>query len=48
MAPQWLTADKALVPDFDPDRIEEDEGKDRIERPVLPFANLFENRIGDR
>jgi hypothetical protein len=39
--------DQTLVADFDPPGIEEHHRIDRIERPVLPFPDLVEDRIGD-
>src|SRR6185295_15536414 len=43
-----LVADKAFVADFDPDRVEEDQRIADIERSVLPFRDLLQDRIGDR
>src|SRR5512134_1714474 len=42
-----FVANQAVVADFDPERVEEDHGINRIERPVLPLPNLLENGIGD-
>ena len=42
-----LVVDQTLVADLHPQRIEEDDGIDAIERPVLPVADLLEHRIGD-
>ena len=42
-----LVADQALVADFHPQRVEEDDRINRIERPVLPLPDLLENGIGD-
>jgi hypothetical protein len=42
-----LVADNALVPDFDPERVEEDQGIDRLQRPRLPGGDLLQDRIGD-
>src|SRR5262249_42966442 len=39
-----LVAHQPLVADLDPQRVEENH---RVERPVLPFANLLEDRVGD-
>jgi hypothetical protein len=35
-----LVADEALVPDLDPDGVEEDQRINGVERPVLPFATF--------
>ena len=43
-----LIADHALVADLDPDRVEENERVDRIERPLLPGGHFVEHRIGHR
>src|SRR5271166_7194777 len=42
-----LVLDDALVADFDPQSIEENDRIDRIERPVLPVPDFFEDGIGD-
>src|SRR3954463_7099035 len=41
-----LVLDQTLVADFDPQRVEEDHWIDRIERPVLPLADLIEHGVG--
>ena len=41
-----LVADQPLVPDLDPERIEEHHRIDRIQRTVLPLADLLEHRVG--
>jgi hypothetical protein len=41
-------AHEALVPDLDPDRVEEDERIADVERAVLPFAYFLQHRIGHR
>ncbi len=41
-----LVLHRALVADFDPERVEEDHGIDRLERAALPVAHLVEHRIG--
>ena len=43
-----LVAHEAFVADLDPDGIEEHQWVVKIERPVLPFRNLVQHRIGDR
>jgi hypothetical protein len=43
-----LVADKAFVADFDPYRVEENERIADIQRSVLPFRDLLQDRIGDR
>ena len=43
-----LVADKTLIADFDPQRIEEDQGIDRLKRPRLPGRDLVQNRVGHR
>jgi len=48
MAPQWLTTDRSLIADLDPQSIEKHKRIDGIERPVLPFGDLVEDGIGDR
>ena len=40
--------DQPLVPDLDPECIEEDQRIARLERPVLPFGDRFQNSIDDR
>src|SRR5829696_9197599 len=40
-----FVADQALVPDLDPQRVEEDQGVDRLQRPGLPGRDLLEHRI---
>ena len=42
-----LVADQAVDADLDLQRIEKDDGVNRIERPVLPLPDLIKNRIGD-
>jgi len=42
-----LVANETLVPDLDPDGIEEDQRIKRVERPVLPFADRLQDGIGD-
>jgi len=42
-----FVAHQALVADLDPQRVEEDDRIDRVERPVLPFPNLLEHGVGD-
>jgi hypothetical protein len=42
-----LVPDRPLVPHLDPQRIEENQGIERLERPVLPFGDLVEDGIGD-
>src|SRR6266516_149415 len=42
-----LVLDEAFVPDFDPQRVEKDHRIHRIKRPVLPFPDFIEYRIGD-
>src|SRR6202030_1473544 len=43
-----LVAHEALVADLDPNGIEKHQWVADIERPVLPFRNLVQHRIGDR
>src|SRR4029077_14050324 len=43
-----LVAHEALVADLDPNGIEKHQWVVDIERPVLPFRNLVQHRIGDR
>jgi hypothetical protein len=40
-----LVAHQALVPDFDPQRIEEDKRIARLQRTVLPFDDRLQNRV---
>jgi hypothetical protein len=42
-----LVPDQALIADLDPQRVEEHHRIDGIERPVLPFPDLVEDRVGD-
>jgi hypothetical protein len=42
-----LVADKALIPDLDPERVEENQRIACLERPVLPFADRLQDRVGD-
>ena len=42
-----LVLDQALVADLDPQGVEKHHRIDRVERPVLPFPHLVENRVGD-
>lgn len=41
-----LVANEALIPDLDPDGVEEDQRIERVEWPVLPFAHFLQHRIG--
>ena len=43
-----LVADQALVADLDPDGVEENQRIARFQRPVLPFGDRLQHRIGDR
>ena len=43
-----FVAHQALVADFDPQRVEEDQRIARLQRAVLPFANRFQNRVRHR
>jgi hypothetical protein len=43
-----LVADRALVADLDPEGVQEDQRVDRLERTVLPFGDLVEDRIRHR
>jgi len=43
-----LVADKALIPEFDPDRVEEDQRVAGVKRPFLPFSDGFQHGVGDR
>lgn len=43
----YLVANEALVTDFDPDGIEEDQEIGSVERPVPSFGDVLQNRIGD-
>ena len=43
-----LVAHEAFVADLDPDGIEEHQRVAQVERPVLPFGDFVEHRIGDR
>src|SRR5215212_1363921 len=43
-----LVADGALVADLHPQRVEEDQGIDRLERPVLPLGDLVQDGVGHR
>ena len=43
-----LVAHEALVADLHPDGVEEDQRIAGVERPVLPFGHLLQNRIGHR
>jgi hypothetical protein len=40
-----LVADQTLVPDLDPERVEEDQRVDRLQRPGLPGRDLLEHRV---
>ena len=42
-----LVPDHALVADLDPQGVEEHHRIDRVERPVLPVANLVQHGVGD-
>jgi hypothetical protein len=42
-----LVADQSLIPDLDPQRVEEHQRVDRLERPGLPGRDLLQHRIGD-
>jgi hypothetical protein len=42
-----LVAHQPFVADLNPQRVEEDDRVDRIERPVLLLAHLVEHGIGD-
>src|SRR4051794_32169050 len=42
-----LVADRAFVPDLDPERVEEDQRVDRLQRPVPPLGDLVQDRLGD-
>ena len=43
-----LVADHALVADLDPDRVEEDQRVNRIERPLLPGGDFIEHGVRHR
>lgn len=43
-----LVADRALVTDLHPQRIEEHQGIDRLERSVLPLGDLVQDGVGHR
>jgi site-specific DNA recombinase len=43
-----LVADRALVADLHPQRIEEHQGIDCLERPVLPLGDLVQDGVGHR
>jgi hypothetical protein len=43
-----LVADQALVPDLHPQRVEEHQRADRLQRPRLPSGNLIQHRVGHR
>jgi hypothetical protein len=43
-----LVANEPLVADFDPQRVEEDQGIHGFQRPVLPFGDSFQNRVRHR
>ena len=43
-----LVAHRALVADLDPQRVEEDQRVERLERPVLPLGDLVEHGVGHR
>src|SRR5512132_801711 len=40
-----LVADQAVVADLDLQRVETDDGKNRIERPVLPLPDYLQHRV---
>ena len=42
-----LIAHRALVPDFNPERIKNNDRVNFIQRPVLPFPNLVHDLVGD-
>ena len=42
-----LVADRALVADLHPERVEEHQGIDRLERPVLPLGDFVQDGVGD-
>jgi hypothetical protein len=42
-----LVLDQAFVANLDPQGVEEHNGIDRVERPVLPVPHLLEHRVGD-
>jgi hypothetical protein len=48
MAPQWLTPDEAFVANLDPNGVEKYDRIAGVERPVLPFRDLFKHGVGDR
>lgn len=41
-----LVSDRALIADFHPHGVEEDQGIDRLERAGLPGRQLFQHRVG--
>jgi hypothetical protein len=43
-----LIADGAFVPNLDPERVEKDQGVERLERAVLPFGNFVQHVVRDR
>jgi hypothetical protein len=42
-----LVTDQALTPDLDPERVEEHQRIACLERPVLPFGDRLQDRVGD-
>lgn len=40
-------ADDALLANLDPERVEEHQRIDRLQRPCLPGRDLLQNRVGD-
>jgi hypothetical protein len=43
-----LVPDRPLVPHLDPERVEEHQGIERLERPALPFGDLVQHGVGHR
>src|SRR5205085_8940533 len=43
-----FVADRTLVADLDPDRVEEDQRVEGFKRPVLPLRHFVEHGIGHR